>query len=132
MFERAHRLEAAQYADGAVVHAGVRDGIGVRAGGYGGQIGLGADPADEDVADGIVADFEALSHRKFFQPCARTEIVGGEDDARDSGAILCWLSIGERSEGLELAEQSRLVDLNLHGSNSLTSVDVGSKMATLD
>ena len=33
-FERAERLQAAQNADCAVVHSGVRDGVGVGAGGY--------------------------------------------------------------------------------------------------
>ena len=75
-FECAHRLQAAEDADGAVIHAGVWDGVGVGAGGYGGQVGFGPGPADEDVADGIVADLEAFGDRQFFQPGARAEVVG--------------------------------------------------------
>ena len=64
--ERAHCFEAAQDSDSAVVHSGVRDRIGVGAGGYGGQAGFCAGPADEDIADGIVADFEAFRWSRVF------------------------------------------------------------------
>src|ERR1700722_7361436 len=50
--ERADSFKAAENADGAVIHAGVGDGVDVGAGGDGGQIGLGAGPAEEGVADG--------------------------------------------------------------------------------
>ena len=79
--ERAHRLEAAEYADCAVVHAGVRDGVGVRAGGDGGQIGFGARPADESVADGVLADAKPSAWASFLSH-ARARRSSGEKTTR--------------------------------------------------
>ena len=59
LFERAHGFEAAEDADGAVVHAGVGDGVGVRAGADGGEAGVAAGKAEEGVADGVGAHGEA-------------------------------------------------------------------------
>ena len=59
LLEGAHGFEPAEHADGAVVHAGVGDGVGVGAGADGGEGGVGALPADEGVADGVGADGEA-------------------------------------------------------------------------
>ena len=85
--EGADGFEAAEHADGAVVHAGVGDGVDVRAGGDGGEIGLGAGPAEEGVADGVFTDVEAFVLGEFAQPGARAEVVGREDDAGDGGAF---------------------------------------------
>ena len=111
--EGADGFEAAENADGAVVHAGVGDGVDVRAGGDGGQIGLGADPAEEGVADSVFADDEAFGFGEALEPCAGAEIVGREDDAGDGGAFGGRLDGGEGGERVELVDQARGVDLNL-------------------
>src|ERR1019366_8855021 len=69
--EGANSFKSAENTDGAVVHSGVRDGIDVRAGRDRRKIGLGANPAEEGVADGVFADGEALSFGKRFQPRTR-------------------------------------------------------------
>ena len=86
VLEGADGFEAAEDADGAVVHAGVGDGVDMGAGGDRGEIRFGAEPADEEVADGVLADLEVFRGGEFFEPCACTEVVGREDDAGDGGA----------------------------------------------
>ena len=103
--EGADGLEAAEDADGAVVHAGVGDGVDVGAGGDGGEIGLGADPAKEGVADGVFADGEACVLGEPLEPGAGAEIVGREDDAGDGGARGERLDGGEGGEGLSSASR---------------------------
>ena len=97
--ERADGFEAAEHADRAVVHAGVGDGVDVRAGGDGGKIGFGAGPAEEGVADGVLADGEAFGFGELLEPGAGAEVVGREDDAGDGGAVggrARWSEGGER------------------------------------
>ena len=62
-FEGAHGFEAAEDADGAVVHAGVGDGVGVGAGADGGEVWVGAGEADEGVTDGVYTHAEACGFR---------------------------------------------------------------------
>jgi hypothetical protein len=64
LLERAHGFEAAEDADRAVVHAGVGDGVGVRAGADGGECGVAAGEAEEGVADGVDAHAEACGCRR--------------------------------------------------------------------
>ena len=104
--ERADGFEAAEDADGAVVHAGVGDGVDVRAGGDGGEVGLGAGPAEEGVADGVFADGEACGVGEVFEPGAGAEVVGGEDDAGDGGAFGGGLDGGEGGERVEFVEEA--------------------------
>ena len=110
-FEGADGFEAAEDADGAVVHAGVGDGVDVRAGGDGGEVGFGAEPADEGVADGVLADLEVFRGGEFFEPGAGAEVVGREDDAGDGGAVADGFDVGEGGEDLELVEEAGGVDL---------------------
>ncbi len=117
VFEGADGFEAAEDADGAVVHAGVRDGVDVGAGGDGGEVGFGAEPADEDVADGVVAYVEVFGGGEFLEPGASAEVVGREDDAGDGGAVAYGLFTGEGGEDLELVEEAGGVDLELRGLN---------------
>ena len=117
--EGADGFEAAEHADGAVVHAGVGDGVDVRAGGDGGKIGLGADPAEEGIAHGVFTDDEALGRSERFEPGAGAEIVGGEDDAGDGGALGRWLDGGEGGEGFEFVEEAGCVDLNFARSDAV-------------
>ena len=91
----------------------MRDGVGVRAGGDGGEVGVGAGPADEGVADGVFADGEAFGGGEVFEPGAGAEVVGGEDDAGDGGAFGGGLGVGEGGEGLEFVEKALLVDLDI-------------------
>ena len=112
LLEGAHGFEAAEDADGAVVHAGVGDGVGVRAGADGGERGVGAFPADEGVADGVDADGEAGGCRRGSEPGAGFEVAGGEDDAGDGGGVRVgggW-AVGEGGEVMEFAEEAVGVD----------------------
>src|ERR1700679_2835197 len=114
-FEGADCFEAAEDADGAVVHAGVGDGVGVGAGGYGGKLRLGTGPTHKGVADGVFADLHAFAGGEVFQPGAGAKVVGREDDTTDGGAFVGGFRMGEGGEGLEFFEQAVFVDLDLHG-----------------
>ena len=93
--EGADGFEAAKHADGAVVHAGVGDGVDVGAGCDGGEVRFGAHPAEEGVADGVFADLEAGFGGEGLEPGAGAEVVGGEDDAGDGGAARVGFNGGE-------------------------------------
>jgi hypothetical protein len=111
-FEGAHGFEAAEDADGAVVHAGVGDGVGVGAGADGGEGGVGAGEADEGVADGVGADAEACGGGEGGDVGAGFEVAGGEDDAGDGGGVGVgggW-AVGEGGEVVELVEEAGGVD----------------------
>ena len=82
LLERTHCLQAAQHADRTVVHARVRDGIGMRACAHRGEVRLRPSPAHERVPDRIFADAEAGSLRERLEPRTRLEIASREDDAR--------------------------------------------------
>ena len=66
---------------------------------------------------------EAFRSGEVFEPRAGAEVVGGEDDASDGGAVLCGLDAGELGEGFEFVDETGFVDLNLHvaSGNSRTS-----------
>jgi len=97
----------------------VGDGVGVGAGGYGGEFGRSAGPADEGVADGVFADEEAFGGGEILEPGAGAEVVLGEDDAGDGGAGGIRLDAGEGGEGLEFAEETGFVDVDLYGARLL-------------
>ncbi len=121
LLERAHGFEAAEHADGAVVHAGVGDGVGVRAGADGGEVGVGALPADEGVADGIFADGESGFGGEGLEPGAGFEVAWREDDAGDGlgglgeRGVLGRRAVGDAGEVVELAEEAGLVDDGVEG-----------------
>ncbi len=116
LFEGAHGFEAAEDADGAVVHAGVGDGVGVGAGADGGEVGVGAGEADEGVADGVDAEGEACGFGEGGDVGAGFEVAGGEDDAGDGGSgrgeggVGGGRAVGEGGEVVELAEEAVGVD----------------------
>ena len=56
----------AQNSDGAVEAAGVGDGIDMRAGSDRRQVRLGADPAGERIADGILANARPAAAQRLF------------------------------------------------------------------
>jgi hypothetical protein len=70
----------------------------MRAGGDGWEVGLGAGPTEEGIADGVLADREAFCLRKPLKPGARSQIVGREDDTCDGGTVRGWLGAGEAGE----------------------------------
>ena len=87
VLQGADRLQRAEHADRAVVASGMRNRVDVRSAGNRRQARFGARPARECVAHGIFADGEPGGGAPLLQPCARGQVHGGENDARDVGRL---------------------------------------------
>ena len=81
--QRADRLQPAEDADRAVVPAGVRDRVGVRAGADGGQSRVGPGPAGEEVADGSSRTVSPASAQSCLRKSRACRSGFGEEHARD-------------------------------------------------
>ena len=100
--QQADRFKSAQHTDGAVVGAGVGDGVDVRPGGDGGQRGVGALPSREDVAHGVFANVEAGVAAEALHIFARAPVRFRIDHARDGGRG----RVGERRQGFQFVLQT--------------------------
>jgi len=103
-------LQGAEHANRAIVTAGVRDGIDVRAAGHRGQLGGRSFPAGEGVAHGVFAHVEAGRGAELLQPAARAAVGLRENDAGDGGRG----RIGNQCERLQLCAELIEVDVESH------------------
>ena len=124
----ADRFEPAKDADGAVIAAGVRNGINVRAGANCGQFGGRANPARKRVAYRVFANKQAGAFALSFEPGARLQILfqktmrvtAGTGTAEKPASVSS--SPVRRSESIEMFMSRRDAGSSLYrGDTSLVS-----------
>ena len=114
LLQRANRFKSAENADHAIIFAGVRNRVDMRAGADGGSIRIGSLPANENVADAIVAHGETCRFAALFQPGAGPQIGFGKNDASDNRR----LGFGNGSKLFDFGGQAILIDVANSASKS--------------